>query len=463
MTASKTITTAMPNGRRGIDMGPIKILLIAFLVAVGRIALVAQTGSVDPSRKPELSLQIKATLSGHAKEIIDIVFNADGESIATASQDGLVQLWNSRTLEKQAAFSRSGKYSNLVWAPGGRTIAITRKGRDDNYETEICDTRTGKSGVVIPAGKNFPHSVWSPDGQMILIVDMGRTVKVWNASTGKLISSLEQDPPCPKRSFLESPSKPACSDFNFVSGRFLSDARTVLTSSPASSSKLWDAESGKLKATLDDRESRKFIAMADPDGRVLVVDKAGTVTLLDSTTGSVKLTLEDAGVPQEFSPDSRSLLMVKSLSTERNGAQIRLLDVSSGDVRTTFEIQVVPWNVTAHWSPDGRFVVVAGNGQTQTIVVDMRTGQVVVKLPYSGCSPDTWIGSTGCEPFLFSADGLIAMKQARPLRLFSTDGGSLAKVENASLPADFSPTNASMFVTRGQDKRVAVVWEIVWK
>jgi len=100
MTASKTIITAMPNGRRGIDMGPIKILLIAFLVAVGRIALVAQTGSVDPSRKPELSLQIKATLGGHAKEIIDIVFNADGESIATASQDGLVQLWNSRTVTR---------------------------------------------------------------------------------------------------------------------------------------------------------------------------------------------------------------------------------------------------------------------------------------------------------------------------------------------------------------------------
>ena len=47
-------------------------------------------------------------------------------------------------------------------------------------------------------------------------IAMGRTVKVWNASTGKLISSLEQDPLCPKRSFLESPSKPACSDFNFV-------------------------------------------------------------------------------------------------------------------------------------------------------------------------------------------------------------------------------------------------------
>jgi WD40 repeat protein len=463
MTTSKTIITATPNGPRGIDMGPVRILLIAFLVAVGRIALLAQTGSVDTSRKPELSLQSKATLGGHAKEIIDIAFNADGESIATASQDGFVQLWNSRTFEKQAAFSRSGKYSNLAWAPGGRTIAVTRKGRDDNYETEICDTRTGKSVVIIPAGKNFPHSVWSPDGQMILIVDMGRTVKVWNANTGKLISSLEQDPPCAKRSFLESPSKSACSDFNFVSGRFLSDARTVLTTSPASSSKLWDAESGKLKATLDDRESRKFIAMASPDGRVLVVDNAGTVTLLDSTTRSVKLTLKDAGVPQEFSPDSRSLLMGKSSSTDRNGAQIRLLDVSSGDLRTTFDIQVVPWNATAHWSPDGRFIVVSGNGQTQTILVDMRTGQVVVKLPYSGCSPDTWIGSTGCEPFLFTADGLIAMKQVRPLRLFSTDGRSLASVEKASLPADFSPTNASMLVTRGQDKRVAVVWEIVWK
>ena len=92
----------------------------------------------------------------------------------------------------------------------------------------------------------------------------------------------------------------------------------------------------------------------------------------------------------------------------------------------------------------------------------MLTGQVIAKLPYNGCSPDTWIGSTGCEPFQLNADGRITMKEVRPLRLFSRDGGSL-KVEKANPPAVFSPTNASMLVTRGQDKRIAVVWEIAWK
>lgn len=54
----------------------------------------------------KVTLRLKATLTGHKKEVVQVAFSADGKLIATVSDDYPVRLWDGYTGELKAALSR---------------------------------------------------------------------------------------------------------------------------------------------------------------------------------------------------------------------------------------------------------------------------------------------------------------------------------------------------------------------
>ena len=90
-----------------------------------------------------------------------------------------------------------------------------------------------------------------------------------------------------------------------------------------------------------------------------------------------------------------------------------------------------------------------------------HVGRILTKLPYGGCTNDWLCGDNDCEPFVFSADGRVFLKQKQKVKLWrAVDGTLLALLTEARGPGVFSPTDPRLLATRSSDKKSVLLWMI---
>jgi WD40 repeat protein len=134
------------------------------------------------------------TYEKHTEAVFSLAWSPDSTRIASASNDGSVQVWNA--LDGQTLFayrslkmikSAPAPWNAVAWSPDGKQLAIGGTGN-----TLILDARTGtevanygyKSGVV--------HNLaWSPNGQYLAVADTTGLVRVWSALTGQNIYAYQ--------------------------------------------------------------------------------------------------------------------------------------------------------------------------------------------------------------------------------------------------------------------------------
>ena len=80
-------------------------------------------------------------------------------------------------------------------------------------------------------------AVFSPDGRRVLTASEDRTARLWEADSGKLLTTFQGHTDMVK------------------SAVFSPDGRRVLTASWDKTARLWEAESGKLLATFQGHTS----------------------------------------------------------------------------------------------------------------------------------------------------------------------------------------------------------------
>jgi WD40 repeat protein len=79
----------------------------------------------DEARLWELpSGQLLATLKGHVQGVIAVAFSPDGKTLATASHDRKVKLWNVATHQELATFPLAAHLLSARFSPDGRALAI---------------------------------------------------------------------------------------------------------------------------------------------------------------------------------------------------------------------------------------------------------------------------------------------------------------------------------------------------
>src|SRR5438105_3234746 len=149
-----------------------------------------------------------ATLEGHTGPVYGVALSADGQLLASGGLDGTVRLWETPGGRLLATLrSHTGAVWTLSLSADGRVLASG--GQDATVRLwSLADLRLGEQTMLgtteAPGGRLLAtlqgHSgaVWgvslSADGRLLASGGFDGRVRLWDASGGQLLATLEEQP-----------------------------------------------------------------------------------------------------------------------------------------------------------------------------------------------------------------------------------------------------------------------------
>jgi WD40 repeat protein/tRNA A-37 threonylcarbamoyl transferase component Bud32 len=287
----------------------------------------------------------------HQSAVSAVAFSPDGKIIVTGSKDGMVQPWDAATAKPVGQpLKHQDPVHAIGFSPDGTTI-ITGSGdspnlRDMRGEARLWDAATGQ-----PFGPRLRHNgpvlaaAFSPDGQLILTASTDNTAKLWEAATGKLRATLDHTDVV--RAIAFNP-----------------DGRTVLTASWRAA-QLWDVATGRrVGQPFRHHEGRVLAVAFSPNGKIIATaSEDRTARLWDAVKGEQigpPLQHQDIVSAVAFSPDSLTVLTGSSDKT------VRFWDAStcrpvSGPLRHQGKV------LAAVFSPDSKAILTGSEDTTAKV------------------------------------------------------------------------------------------------
>jgi RNA polymerase sigma factor (sigma-70 family) len=269
---------------------------------------------------------VRRTLE-QSDDLEDARFSPDGKSVAAAiTAENVVKLWDARTGKEKRTFE-GAKCTGLT------SVAFSRDGR-----------LLAAAGVVNNADS----------GQGVLIL--------WKAASGNLLWQVRGH----------------TSDICERALAFSPDGKLLATGSADKTIKLWDATTGKCKRTLEGHESGVFSLAFSPDGKLLASGGLdGTVRLWDLESAELKFLesgyIRGLKVVVAFSPDGRWLAAGGTIlgNTAYGRGDVRLFDAKTGKLHRAFP-DVLRHGVSAlAFSPGGETLAV-GNWDKQLLLLPLK-------------------------------------------------------------------------------------------
>ncbi|KAJ1569920.1 hypothetical protein HK096_010062 [Nowakowskiella sp. JEL0078] len=118
---------------------------------------------------------------GHTSGVNSVVFSPDGSTIASASYDKTVRMWNPVTGTSRVFEGHKYSVFSVAFSPNGEVIASASC---DNT-VRVWNAVTGNSRVFVGHTSYVNSVAFSPDGETIVSASDDNTVRMWNVATGK--------------------------------------------------------------------------------------------------------------------------------------------------------------------------------------------------------------------------------------------------------------------------------------
>jgi WD40 repeat protein len=255
-----------------------------------------------------------ASLSGHNGDIVTLDFTADGKTLATASRNGVVKLWDGDTFKvKLTPSGRQGGVDLVAFSADGKTLV----GANAAGLVTLWDVDSGKPRATFTHFGGMNMIVLSPDGKVLAtgggevgpggdIFNGPGDVRLWDVASGRRLAVL----PAPSTRVTRL--------------AFAPDGKTLAASTEAPSVMLWDVVNAAPRAELTWPSGPARYLAFSPDGKTLATGgDEESLRLWDAASGTPRATLRghaDAIGWIAFSPDG------KTIATASRDATAKLWD-----------------------------------------------------------------------------------------------------------------------------------------
>jgi WD40 repeat protein/predicted Ser/Thr protein kinase len=318
------------------------------------------------------TISVAKTIDGHTSFINYLLISPDGQTLASASADKTIKLWNLATGQEIRTLRGHSSFVNyIVISPDGQILASASADKT----IKLWNLATGKEIRTISGHTSFVNYLAiSRDGQILVSASADKTIKLWNLTTGKEIRTISGH-----SNYI---------DYFAIS----SDWQTIATGSADNKIKIWNLVTGQEIYTLIGHSNKVNFVVISPDGQILAsasTDK--TIKLWNLATGKEIRTFTGHSSFVNYLSISADGQILASASTDKT---IKLWNLATGqEIRT----------LTGH-SSFVNYLSISADGQTlasastdKTIKLwNLTTGQEIRTLTGH---------SKAIDRFVISSDG----------------------------------------------------------
>ncbi|KAF0246278.1 MAG: WD40 repeat-containing [Planctomycetota bacterium] len=333
--------------------------------ADGTLYAAGQDGRLDRWRLHE-----DGSLTGdlaHAGPVVHVAIAAGG-AVATASEDGTVNLWRPEGGEPRAVGNADRGVERLLFSPNGSTLAAVsnaQRGMPDLQSVTLWNSRDG-TAVPFDAG-GVQAFAWSPDGKSVALTYDGGRLLVRDLESGS--ETILDD--------IAADADPWGGRFETVAPggiAFSPDGRQVFRADGSGDIEEFGIERGKRASCVRSGKALGALAISR-DGRLLSARLPEGELLIEVASG-----IELARLPAILSmcPD-------RPIFAEISGPYLRIRRVGmEKEELASVELRSLPRSVA--WSPDGKRIA-TGLDDGSTLVWDAEKLLRDPKPPAAGGEP----------------------------------------------------------------------------
>ncbi|MGG6265246.1 NB-ARC domain-containing protein [Leptolyngbya sp. AN03gr2] len=338
---------------------------------------------------------VRSSFTQKVGSIFAIAFSPDGNYMVTGDASAQVYSWCIADSQLFLPFQGHLHWVfALAFSPDGRTL-ISGSG---DQTLKVWNATTGELIRTLQNPEAIFCVVYSPDGQTVAIASGDHTVKLWNPQTGQWL-----------RTFQGHTDRVCCVAYR-------SDGRLLASGGADQTVKVWDADSGMAIATLQGHTKQVRSVAFYLDHTLTSSSEDGTIKRWDIQTGNCIQTLTGHTYwvnAIAYSADG------KVLSSASEDQTVKLWDAKSGKLLRTLYGHENPVRAIA-FHPQRRIFASAGSGKAVKLW-DAETGQTLKTFQgFTNSVHRAVFSSEGQRVFSAHGDGLIRIWSSQTQQLLQT-------------------------------------------